>query len=98
MFWFSQARLAVPMETIKQAFLEILKGVASDVVVKEDKEIRVNNTTVTSMVVNGKSEGTPYTFPWLLVAWRLSNRNSLVLVPKTLNKDDIEKVLNVSHR
>ncbi len=55
-------KTSVPMETIKQAFLEILKGVASDVVVKEDKEIRVNNTTVTSMIVNGKSEGTPYTF------------------------------------
>ncbi len=88
---------SVPMETIKQAFLEIIKGVASDVVVKEDKEIQINNNTVTSMIVNGKSEGNPYYFHGYL--WKGASGVVEVVGSCPENvlpqfRDDIEKFLN----
>ncbi|MFH0958508.1 MAG: DUF4384 domain-containing protein [Pseudomonadota bacterium] len=90
-------QVSVPMETIKQAFLEIIKGVASDVVVKEDKEIQVNNTTVTSITVNGKSEGTPYCFHGYLWKGASGVVDVVGSCPESVYpqfKDDIEKFLN----
>jgi len=88
---------SVPMETVKQAFLDIIKGVASDVVVKEDKEIQINNTTVTSMIVNGKSDGNPYYFHAYL--WKGPSGVVEVVGSCPENvlpqvSDDIEKFLN----
>ena len=90
-------QVSVPMETIKQAFLEIIKGVASDVVVKEDKEIKVNDAAVTYMIVNGKSEGTPYTFHGYLSKGASGVVEVVGSCPEAVYpqfKDDIEKFLN----
>lgn len=88
---------AGPMESVKQAFLENLKGVASDIVVKEDKEIKVNNTPINYMVVSGKTENAAYTFHAYL--WK-GDSGVVEVVGSSPEKnfsqvkDDMEKFLN----
>ena len=90
-------RQAIPMATLKKAFLGNLERVASDAVVKEEKEISVNNARVTSMIVNFTSEGIGITFYAYLWSGESGAIQFVGVCGQTLFpefKDDIEKLLN----
>jgi len=59
-------RISVPLPTLKKAFVENVGNVAQDAVVKEEKDLRINQTPVASIILNCTIEGIPFTYYSLL--------------------------------
>ncbi|MFH0958509.1 MAG: DUF4384 domain-containing protein [Pseudomonadota bacterium] len=86
-----------PRANLKKAFLNNLKKVAANEVIKEDKELKVNGAVVTSMTVDCSINGVGFTF--LSYLWVGESEIIQVISGTTQNlfpefKDDIEKLLN----
>lgn len=88
---------SVPMPNVKKGFLGNLQKVASDIVVKQELEITLNQAPVTVMTVNNKIQGIDGVFQ----AYLWSGDSGVIqflgvcvqdLFPEL--KDDIERLLN----
>jgi hypothetical protein len=93
----SERLQGLPMATLKKAFLGNLEKVASDMVIKEEKELRVNDAPMMSMIVDCKIDGVGYR----IQAYLWTGESGVIqfiggsaqnLFPEF--KDDIEKLLN----
>lgn len=87
----------VSVEMAKKAFLEYLKAMIGDITLKEEKEIKSNNYTVTSMTLNGKIEGTPFIFNGYLWVGKTALVQLISSCPESAFpkfREDVEKFLN----
>jgi hypothetical protein len=94
---FQPLKSKMQIATLKEGFLGNLKKAYSDVVVKEEKELSINNTTVTSILVNCKFDeiaGTVQAYLWTGDSGIIQVIAVGVQPIFAEFKDDIEKLLN----
>jgi hypothetical protein len=90
-------RISVPIATLKKAFLENIRNVASDVTIKEEKEVRVNQEPFTSILLNCTVQGIPLTYYSYLWSGKSGAIQVLGFSGQNLFQDyrnDLEKFMN----
>lgn len=93
----SQKAARTTIEALRKEFVESLQAQGSEATIKEEKVIRINDRPVTSLTINGKTEGMAWTVRALL--WAGDAGTIKVIggypedIPQTV-RDEMETLLN----